>query len=277
MPDPSSSSPRADGAAVHVPMNWVLASLVLLSSGLTVAIIALLQASGQSALNAVAMILAVVSFGAQLLLAAVGYLAGIRQEERSSVIHRETIEAIQTLRLAIDSNLSATSMLSDRFNAEFQTMLDHVLAASARTAHGPKEAQLLETLGSDLREKALEAAISAPASSRSRLASTVVKVLHESQSTVANSVSYSRGIITWLRDPGSERCTAIVSDALASSEEVRLLARQLSLVYDQASIAGRTKGRYIIFPVRPSAAVLDAGNSDGVMVTSIDQFAAESG
>jgi hypothetical protein len=258
-------------------MNWVLASLVLLSSGLTVAIIALLQASGQSALNAVAMILAVVSFGAQLLLAAVGYLAGIRQEERSSVIHRETIEAIQTLRLAIDSNLSATSMLSDRFNAEFQTMLDHVLAASARTAHGPKEAQLLETLGSDLREKALEAAISAPASSRSRLASTVVKVLHESQSTVANSVSYSRGIITWLRDPGSERCTAIVSDALASSEEVRLLARQLSLVYDQASIAGRTKGRYIIFPVRPSAAVLDAGNSDGVMVTSIDQFAAESG
>jgi hypothetical protein len=271
--DDAADRPR--DRVMHVPVNWLIATLGLLSSGLLVAIIVLLQSSGQQgALSATAMALAVISFGAQLLLAAVGYLTGIRQEERSSVIHRQTVEAIQTLRLAIESNVSATSSLSDRFNTDFQTMLDHVLATSAQAATGPHEVRLIEEIGSDLREKALEVAVSVPNSPRSRLASRVVKLLHESRSTVANSVSYTRGVISWLSGSEPSRFTAIVSDTLATPEEIDDLARRAILANSGESQRTDQTRCYIIFPVKPYG-IVGGLDVSGVEVTWIDEFAAE--
>lgn len=266
---------QQQGRVVRIPVNWLLASLSLISSGLLVAIIVLLQSSRQQdALSATVMALAVISFGAQLLLAAVDYLAGIRQEHRSSVIHRQTLEAIQTLRLAIESNVSATSTLSDRFNTDFQTMLDHVLATSTRAADGPREVQLIEEMGSDLREKALEVAVSVPNSPRSRLASRIVKLLHESSSTAANSVSYTHGVISWLRGPGATRCTAVVSDTLATREELNDLAQRAIRANHGESSASGDNQCYVIFPVKPYG-VVEEFDVEGVQVTWADQFAGE--
>jgi hypothetical protein len=259
---------------MHVPVDWLLASLGLISSGLLVSIVVLLQSSGQSALNATAMALAVISFGAQLLLAAVDYLAGTRQEERSSVIHRETLEAIQTLRSAIESNVSATSNLSDRFNTDFQTILDHVLTTSARAADGPREVQLIQEIGSDLREKALEVAVSAPNNPRSRLASRVVKLLHESPATKPNSVSYTHGVISWFRGTEAQRCIAIVSDALVTDEEIRDLTRRVTQSNGSISQTSDNGARYIIFPVKPYGRV-DGLDIEGFQLTWIDKFASD--
>ncbi|WP_338740524.1 hypothetical protein [Actinomadura luteofluorescens] len=260
---------------VRLPKNWLLAVMTLTSVGLLVSLVVSLRSTTDEALATTAMALAVISFCGQLALTAVNYAVGIRQEQRASQLHRETLEAILSLRSGIDSNLSATNILSDRFNSEFQTILDYALAESARGARSEREVQIIESLGTDLREKALEAAVSLQDSARSRLAATAVRLLHESPDTASNSVAYSRGVVSWVRETRMEHCTACikVNETDISIIELTQAAEQVRRDHEVRT-AGTKPGRcYVILSLKPN--LFDGVDSRfiaGACITWIERF-----
>ncbi|TDC73820.1 hypothetical protein [Actinomadura sp. 7K507] len=260
---------------VRLPKNWLLTVMTLITVGLLVSLVVSLRSATDEALAATAMALAVISFCGQLALTAVNYAVGIRQEQRASQLHRETLEAILSLRSGIESNLSATNILSDRFNSEFQTILDYALAESARGARSEREVQLIENIGTDLREKALEAAVSLQDSARSRLAATAVRLLHESPDTASNSVAYSRGVISWVREGRTEHCTAYtkVNESDISITELTAIAEQVRRDHE-ARTAGTVPGLcYVILSSKPDIFDgIDPNFIAGACVTWIERF-----